>query len=66
MSKDHLIIIAIVLTLQESYKIIRPSPASHITVNQYCLPSPCWIQPILAADGVFTFTRLYFETGYRR
>ena len=46
--------------------MIRPTPANHITVNQYCLPSACWIQPVLAADGVFTFTRLYFETGYRR
>ena len=44
--------------------MIRPTPA--ITVNQYCLPSSCWIQPILAADCVVTFTRLYFETGYRR
>ena len=46
--------------------MIRPTPANHITVNQYCLPSACWIQPVLTADGVFTFTRLYFETGHRR
>ena len=38
---------------------------NHVTVSQYCLPSAGWIQPVLAADSVFSFTRLYFATRQR-
>ena len=44
-------------------KWLRPTLVNHVTVIQCCLPCANWIQPILAADGVFTFTCLYFVTG---
>ena len=34
-------------------------------MNQSCCPIPSWIKPVLAANGVFAFARLYFLTRVR-
>jgi len=34
-------------------------------MNQNCRSIPAWIKPILAANGVFAFARLYFLTRMR-
>ena len=36
-----------------------------ITINQLCLSRQTAIQPVLVADVVFAFTRLYFPARYR-
>ena len=35
------------------------------TINQLCLSRQTAIQPVLVADVVFAFTRLYFPARYR-